>query len=57
MGLELAWKAWLGLDWGRKRVELVPGRQNVSTKLETRLGSARGRVQPKQKLEAGEVLG
>ena len=57
MGFELAWKAWLGLDWGRKRVELVPGRQNVSTKSETGLGSARGRVQPKQKLEAGEVLG
>ena len=38
VGFELAWKAWLGLDWGRKKVELVPGRENVSAKLQARLG-------------------
>ena len=38
MGFELSWKAWLGLDWGRKRMELVPGRENVSANLQARLG-------------------
>lgn len=42
VGFELAWKAWLGLDWGRKKMELVPGRENVSAKLQATLGLGAG---------------
>lgn len=62
VGFELAGKAWLGLDWGRKKMELVPGRENVSAKLQARRPGSwtwelrQGRRQLKQTLEAGEVL-